>query len=114
MDPVQVVKEASQLAGSMSPDECVVYVVKPAEGLVGCCLQSHRYIEASLPPYYSIHKGFPLPLLKYQYRPMITIIYKGLLSPLLYIVASIPSYYSTYIGLNKPFCNIQHVYKLFT
>jgi hypothetical protein len=36
MDPVQAVKEFSQLAGSMWPDdERVVHVAKPAEGLVG-------------------------------------------------------------------------------
>jgi hypothetical protein len=33
---VKVIKEFSQLAGSMRPDdECVIHVAKPAEGLVG-------------------------------------------------------------------------------
>jgi hypothetical protein len=44
MDSVQVIKEFSQLAGSIWPDdECVVYLAKPAEGLMGRRLQSHFF-----------------------------------------------------------------------
>jgi hypothetical protein len=44
MDPIQVVKEFSQLVGSMWPDdERVIYVAKPAEGLMGHRLQSHIF-----------------------------------------------------------------------
>jgi hypothetical protein len=44
MDPVLEVKEFSQLAGSMWPDdERVVHVAKPAEGLVGRSLWSHFF-----------------------------------------------------------------------
>jgi hypothetical protein len=44
MDSVQAVKEFSQRAGSMWPDdECVVYVAKAAEGVMGRRLQSHFF-----------------------------------------------------------------------
>jgi hypothetical protein len=44
MDSVKVIKEFSQLAGSMwRDDECVVYVAKPAEGLMSRHLQSHFF-----------------------------------------------------------------------
>jgi hypothetical protein len=44
-DPVLVVKEFSQVAGSMwwPDDERVVYVVKPADRLMGRSLQSHLF-----------------------------------------------------------------------
>jgi hypothetical protein len=41
---VKVVKEFSELAGSMRPDdECVIHVAKPAEGLMDHRLQSHFF-----------------------------------------------------------------------
>jgi hypothetical protein len=44
MKSVQVIKEFRQLAGSMWPDdECVIYVAKPAEELIGHRLQSHFF-----------------------------------------------------------------------
>jgi hypothetical protein len=44
MKSVKVIKEFSQLAGSMRPDdECVIHVVKPAEGLICRRLQSHFF-----------------------------------------------------------------------
>jgi hypothetical protein len=43
-DSVQVVKEFSQLVGSMLPDdECVINVVKPTEGRMGRHLQNHFF-----------------------------------------------------------------------
>jgi hypothetical protein len=38
---VKLIKEFSQVAGSMRPDECVVYVAKPAERFMGRRFQSH-------------------------------------------------------------------------
>jgi hypothetical protein len=44
MKSVKVIKEFSQLARSMRPDdECVIHVVKPAEGLICRRLQSHFF-----------------------------------------------------------------------
>jgi hypothetical protein len=44
MTSVKVIKELSQLAGSMRPDdECVAYISKPAEGFMGLCFQSHFF-----------------------------------------------------------------------
>jgi hypothetical protein len=44
MKSVKVIKEFSQLAGSMRPgDECVIHLAKPAEGLMGRRLQSHFF-----------------------------------------------------------------------
>jgi hypothetical protein len=44
MKSVKVIKEFSQLGGSMWPDdECVIHIAKPAEGLIGRRLQSHFF-----------------------------------------------------------------------
>jgi hypothetical protein len=43
MNSVKVIKEFSQLAGSIRPDECVVRVAKPAEGFMGRRFQSHFF-----------------------------------------------------------------------
>jgi hypothetical protein len=44
MDTIQVVKEVSQQAWTMWPDdECVIHVAKPAEGLMGHPLQCHFF-----------------------------------------------------------------------
>jgi hypothetical protein len=44
MKSIQVIKEFHQLIGSMWPDDgCVIYVAKPAEGLIGRRLQSHFF-----------------------------------------------------------------------
>jgi hypothetical protein len=44
MKSIQVIKEFSQLAVSMWPDdESFIHVAKPAEGLIGRRLQSHLF-----------------------------------------------------------------------
>jgi hypothetical protein len=44
VNSVIVIKEFSQLAGSMRPDDvCVIYIAKPAEVFMGRCFQSHFF-----------------------------------------------------------------------